>query len=97
MGRLKESAAELCPTPTVPFQIHNAAGQESFGVIIQQASDPNSGNVLILLNNISQARRIIELSPSPNRTPNFINLITQQPCRERIELQPNQLVLISHL
>ncbi|VGO20442.1 beta-galactosidase [Pontiella sulfatireligans] len=82
--------ASIAPALPLGIKITDPAGKKAHGVMINQAIDPTTGKLILVLNNISKDPRVVLIPPEMK----VANLIKHREEQNRIELNPCDVRLL---
>lgn len=93
------TALETALTPVTPpmpmeLSITDSSNTRAYGVIIAQSIDPESGELSIVMNNVSKNRRVVTLKPVPGQSGRIVDVITRQAAQTRITMDPCDVRLL---
>lgn len=90
--------ALLAVEPPLQIEITDEPGEAAYGVMIKQLRHPRTGQLILVLNNVSKDRRAIQLKPESRQSNQFTDMINRQsaetsftmaPCAVRVLLSDN--------
>ncbi len=86
----------LASNPFSPLivAVKDAAGRPARGVMVNHGKDPESGRPVLVLNNFSHERRVVELGMEDGRTPMVADLIRSSKVAARIGMDPCDVRLL---
>jgi len=90
---LASALAPLVPASPVIVGITDTNGNSAYGALVKEAVDPQSGNVIVSLINVSKDSRMVSLQ-TPGKLTRFRNLITQQTVGANITMAPDDVLLL---
>lgn len=87
---LEEALEPVKPKPLVNIRITDLSGTKAYGVLASQSRDPESGEPVTLLINLSQHDRKVTLGTSKN----CFNLLTGQTIAPKLTMKPYDIQLL---
>ena len=92
---LENVLASIKPAQPVSVEITDAGGTKAYGVMAFQTLDPNTGNPVVLLINLSQNSRSVTLKPAGKSSPECLNLLTGQSEPDTHIMAPYDILLLA--
>lgn len=80
--------ARVRPAPPVEVTVRDPVGEKARGVMVYQGRDADTGQVLLVLNNVSKDRRVVELELPGERSRTVTDLLTQRTSPPRLVMEP---------
>ncbi|WOO40622.1 beta-galactosidase [Rubellicoccus peritrichatus] len=94
METFENEISHLNTSNDLPVSIIDLNGDPSFGVIVQQIQNYQSGKRYILLNNISKETKTVKIATEKSGFKEITDIITAKPVSSDIELRPKEVLLL---